>query len=581
MDERNRRRQQSVLDVQGEDLNAIVNERNIFSRDIINISSDDESADGDEFSPSQPHTQTNTGNTNQSGGALNLLSLAEGLSPNNHPDHGRVHGGRVTRPKERKAKSRRRNRQNVSERIGNRGDPLQPIEEHRGQRHQLPHVLVPQNRAARSGPGQIPQFQRGALIDGRYSVRSLNAKGPLCGYPLEQDTPYYLPFVLQITILRSIQTVLEFMCYRFVQKWLPRMLNANKWDCPDAIELNLWWRVLDGCTIPAEAIKAPKNSSLAKIFDRIQHIRHLAVHRIPSVSIQTIQAMVTDALDLAVVLKDDSFVPKLRLWMEKLDYFLKVIRAARGDLDRARKLDSINTEKQKNMDDQDKLHQDINDLENQIRKKQQEINALKGEYDGHCAKENELIANGRLSNVVQEAELGNSKWTDDCFTIDLDRNAPDVRPVEIHSDNIIHLQTVGIKPWVPTTNSGSRVVETHVNLSNGRHTPILNNTFSPSPGPNGMPRMGVFRAASTPGRVARPPGINGPADASNAGSIAGIPGLGQVAGASNLGSVAGIPGLGQTASSGPVLRSNDRQPMHLTAGIVDLTGPSDDDAMLE
>ncbi|KAG4025172.1 hypothetical protein MFRU_064g00090 [Monilinia fructicola] len=491
---------QSVLNVDRDVLNTIVNEKNIFSTDIIHISSgeevDDSESDDNESSPAQP-----SANTTEQMIAEDYISLLPGVTINQGVsfNQDRVQRGRII-------KSRACNANNISGQIN--------------RRQQSVHVPIPQDRATRSGPGQIRQFESTKFIDRLYSPKSLDSKVNTLShhkyaYILGQRNLPCLPFFLQITLLRSLQMSLESMCYRFVQKWLPKVLEANEWDCPDAIELSCWWRALDNCQIPIEAISPGLHRPLDTLFRRVKDIRHFAVHRLPDIAISSIQEMITDALDIAKMFRDDSYVPQLNLWREKLEYFLRVLLAARGNLETARELDSINTLKQNNMKGQDKLNQEITALEMEIQVKRQRISSLQQEYQVLCTNENGIINGKRDVTEVQSAEqfprsLSTLKWLEECFTLNLDRDAPNVRDEASLSGQLIKLKTIGSRP--------------------------------------------IFAARTN---------IGGGGNRSN--TDAGL----------RL-SLNGIPGLGRRAFSGPVLRSHVREPIPSTAFVVDLTGDDDD-----
>ncbi|KAF7856006.1 hypothetical protein EAF04_009962 [Stromatinia cepivora] len=558
-------------------------------REVIDISSDDESADSDDLNLAQPAPScTNTMKLLQQAGAPDYISLMEGILNEHRQEHRqtRVQGGRIRKPKGPKSISKN---ESIAQRVVRRR-PLLFVEENRQSQplvpapnlqgraarsvHQ-PHVPIPQPREVRSGPGQIPQFEGRRMREDIYTYKSLHSKVVhQCRsnkYLRRPDLPC-LPFILQITILRSLQTALESTCYRFVQKWLPRILVANEWDCPENIELNLWWKAIDECHIPIEAIGPQPRRQLNTIFLRVQNIRHFAVHRLPDISIASIQDMIIDALDIAEVFRDDSLVPKLKLWREKLDYFLKLIRDSRGNLDAARKIDSINTLKEDNISSQEKLRKEIEALKNEILAKEQQINTLQGEYNTHLTKENEIINRARAGDrpIVQEAEpLGNFKWLEECFTLNLDRDAPNLKPAENLSGEVIRIRSIGIKPFAPVRpnnagvsnmNGGSRV-DPNVRAVTGGNGLTINPNLPRRPDINGAPHMGLSRTGSTPAM--------NPLPGANDRLYTNIP--------KNL---VGIPGLGRRAVSGPILPSRERQPIPASAVIVDLT-EDDNDVMVE
>ncbi|KAB8298583.1 hypothetical protein EYC80_000762 [Monilinia laxa] len=491
---------QSVLDVDRDVLNTIVNQKNIFSADIIDISSgdevDDSESDDDESSSVQPSANT-TKLSSQQMVAPDYIPLLQGVVINQGVsfNQDRVQRGRIIKP---------------------RACNANKISSQAYRRQQSAHVPIPQDRATRSGPGQIRQFESTKFIDRLYSPKSLDSKvislpHHKYAYILGQRNLPCLPFFLQITLLRSLQMSLESMCYRFVEKWLPKVLEANEWDCPDAIELSCWWRALDNCQIPIEAIGPGLHRPLGTIFRRVKDIRHFAVHRLPDIAINSFQDMITDALDIAKMFRDESYVPKLKLWRKKLEYFLRVMLAARGNLAIARELDSINTLKENNTSGQDKLNHEIVALEMEIRVKRQQLINLQQEYQVHCTNENEII-NGERDVIEAQSDersprsLSTLKWLEECFTLNLDRDAPNVREEASLSGQLIELKTIGSRP----------ILAARTNIGGSE------NTFNADAGP----RLGLN----------------------------------------------GIPDLGRRAFSGPVYRSHVRDAIPSTAFVIDLTG---------
>ncbi|KAF7885936.1 uncharacterized protein EAF02_004445 [Botrytis sinoallii] len=435
------------------------------------------------------------------------------------------------------------------------------------------HHTKPQCKDAKSGRGQIPEYY-GSRASKRvhYSERSLHSRvrpkhktNPHGHYSQRNPNLPCLPFILQITILRSLQTALESMCYRFVQKWLPKMLLANTWECPENVELNLWWGAMNECQIPVEAIGREARSSLGSLFQRVTGIRHLAVHRLTQVAIDSIKAMIEDALEIAHIFRDDIFVPKFELWKEKIEYCLEVDRKASGRPIMVRRLDAINAMRKDNASNQDKLQKEIFALKAELLEKEQKVERLQREYVALVASETdtmELARNGGKLGIEETKHLGDFKALEECFTLNFDRNAPNPEPAENFSGNLIMLSAVGSLPGPgssggPIANWGIRL-EDNARLMPGNsrvdtngpincQSSIHNPTISHGTGMNGLP--------SRPEPVAR--------------NAYGTPM-----------NVTDSPGLGQRTDSGQVSTSHTGQPIPAAAVVVDLT-KDDDDIMVE
>lgn len=358
------------------------------------------------------------------------------------------------------------------------------------------------------------------------------------------------------------------MCFRFIQKWLPRILVANDWNCPENLELNLFWNAIERCEVPIEAINLQANRPLSSLFLRVKDIRHLAVHRIPDVSIASIDAMITDAIYIARVFRDDSYVPKFNLWREKLEYFSKVLRVSSGNLDTARIVDSIRTKKEDNISSQEKLSQEIDALKNEILGKEQQILTLQGEYNTHLTNEMDLVRRARdggRPNIQEVKPLGNFKWLEECLTLYLDRDAPNLKPAENLSGNVIMLQQIGFRQIPPPRPNvgvglnmrGASGIDSNVSLMPAQQNTTAILHYSREHGLNVLHR--TSHSWFRPGSIYDISNTDGQKNISR------------------------IPGLGRRAVSGPVTSTRSRNraptPIPATATIFDLTGDDDDDVM--
>jgi hypothetical protein len=123
-----------------------------------------------------------------------------------------------------------------------------------------------------------------------------NANSPLTEFgkrgPLNRNGPRRIrrpnpsipqpPFKLQLSIHSTLQKILESALWHFAKHWIPDLLLKNRWDIPEAAELNLWWDSFAGCQLPQHALDLNTQFQmvhLEALFNRIKHIRHTAVHR--------------------------------------------------------------------------------------------------------------------------------------------------------------------------------------------------------------------------------------------------------------------------------------------------------------
>lgn len=103
----------------------------------------------------------------------------------------------------------------------------------------------------------------------------------------EQDTgaaiavrslyPVYIHYRCQHLLLTTIQELLEESCFEFAQEHFPQLLTTNGWDCPEAVELTEWTKILSRQSNPLiNALKSPLNEFIGLL----RELRHSAVHRL-------------------------------------------------------------------------------------------------------------------------------------------------------------------------------------------------------------------------------------------------------------------------------------------------------------
>ncbi|GBF64437.1 hypothetical protein TMEN_7143 [Trichophyton mentagrophytes] len=125
--------------------------------------------------------------------------------------------------------------------------------------------------------------------------------------------PSYIPYAVQHVLLTKIQCLLEECCYEFTSKWAPALLLKKKWDCPEAIELNQWVRVMIQYTssLPADALEDKHKANISEIFEPAVQVRHSAVHRLP-VSTKRLEQFVDGATVFVSMLRDPLRESQLR-----------------------------------------------------------------------------------------------------------------------------------------------------------------------------------------------------------------------------------------------------------------------------
>ncbi|KAH0369223.1 hypothetical protein KCU65_g3416, partial [Aureobasidium melanogenum] len=120
---------------------------------------------------------------------------------------------------------------------------------------------------------------------------------------------YYLPYSSQNRVLSGLQASLEQVCYRYLQRRHPKLLEETpvRWaiDSAHAFELNRYVYLIEGLIVPnANVDMGPGGSrSLPALVKSIAALRHHAVHRF-RVDIGALRFWAVDAVRLAKLLDD-------------------------------------------------------------------------------------------------------------------------------------------------------------------------------------------------------------------------------------------------------------------------------------
>ncbi|KAM3084128.1 hypothetical protein ACMFMG_001768 [Clarireedia jacksonii] len=312
----------------------------------------------------------------------------------------------------------------TSGRIQKSNEPAVPAHERntsRGNRKTLAQLQASANKGGRSGRGEISRSVIRRDGTGIASNRSLNMSAmdrpgarpkrfSLADYYLDESDLPSMPFKIQHKIMTCMQSALEDIVFRFAKRWLPMILEGNNWDTPEACELSLWWICLRECKVPVEAVK-PVKPSLQRLFDRLKHVRHCAVHRVPDIPIRSIQMMVADARLLAEALRDDNFVSTFTLWEDTLNKVHGLADRSRGQgrvVEAQRRFDSISRERAEVSKKTGDVQQNISTLRQDLSRLEQELKELRSKHITLCIQEDDAQ---RLLSAEKQA----SDWS---LTID-------------------------------------------------------------------------------------------------------------------------------------------------------------------
>lgn len=89
--------------------------------------------------------------------------------------------------------------------------------------------------------------------------------------------PVYIQYRCQHLITTTIQNLLEESCFEFAQQHFPHILAIKGWDCPEAVELTEWTKLI--ARHSPQPVKGT-NKPIDELFGLLHELRHSAVHRL-------------------------------------------------------------------------------------------------------------------------------------------------------------------------------------------------------------------------------------------------------------------------------------------------------------
>ncbi|QSZ30595.1 hypothetical protein DSL72_000152 [Monilinia vaccinii-corymbosi] len=127
-----------------------------------------------------------------------------------------------------------------------------------------------------------------------------------------------LPYEVQHYILGMMQRIMEEGCFAFASRWIPDVLQRNKWTCSEAVELSTWRTILSE-NVPVAAL-TPHSRPLHRCLADAVRIRNSATHR-HLCSCGELLRMARQAEDLMCLFSDQTRQVKFhRLWTELCDW---------------------------------------------------------------------------------------------------------------------------------------------------------------------------------------------------------------------------------------------------------------------
>jgi hypothetical protein len=80
-------------------------------------------------------------------------------------------------------------------------------------------------------------------------------------------------------------------------------LREKEWRYPEDVELSSWWEAIQNEQIPTNSVFFPEKTNVRRIFLRLSHVRHHAVHRVRT-PVDVLKRMMADTLLLVGGLGD-------------------------------------------------------------------------------------------------------------------------------------------------------------------------------------------------------------------------------------------------------------------------------------
>ncbi|GFF32099.1 hypothetical protein IFM58399_03104 [Aspergillus lentulus] len=93
--------------------------------------------------------------------------------------------------------------------------------------------------------------------------------------PIPSLYPVYIHYRSQHLITTGIQRLVEEACFVYAQSHFPQLLARNGWDCPEAVELTEWTKLL-----PRYMGEMATTKKKCELFHLLCELRHSAVHRL-------------------------------------------------------------------------------------------------------------------------------------------------------------------------------------------------------------------------------------------------------------------------------------------------------------
>ncbi|KAM0337077.1 hypothetical protein ACHAPQ_003509 [Fusarium lateritium] len=122
--------------------------------------------------------------------------------------------------------------------------------------------------------------------------------------------PLYLPFAAQHRLMIHLQHGLEAICFSFGQRHMPEKLRAEGWDCPEAVELNIWTQEFRFAQYFKDRLPEPVQRRA--LLNSVANIRNYAVSR-TRIDFPEMEKILASAAELAIVLGEEgSIFEKLR-----------------------------------------------------------------------------------------------------------------------------------------------------------------------------------------------------------------------------------------------------------------------------
>ncbi|CAI7586771.1 unnamed protein product [Penicillium glandicola] len=131
-------------------------------------------------------------------------------------------------------------------------------------------------------------------------------------------------------VLTTIQELLEESCFEFAQQHFPQLLATNGWECPEAVELTEWTKIL---ARQSDTFINNLKTPLDEFIGLLRELRHSAVHRLRKTA-AGVERLAENAQLFLMALEDSTRSEKVESLRRELQSAIEEIKRNKDLLER-------------------------------------------------------------------------------------------------------------------------------------------------------------------------------------------------------------------------------------------------------